>query len=56
MTDPIGARDTPWNTVLLVCGKCSRKMDGGYGAKGRDPLRSVLRAALKVAGRDAGCG
>jgi len=46
----IRVRPTPWKTVILLCGKCTRKMDGGYGSKGRDTLRTVLRDALRVTG------
>ncbi len=42
---------TPWREVVLVCGKCGKKLDGGFGKKRRDKLRSVLKMALKEAGR-----
>ena len=46
-----------WERALLVCGKCSRKLDGGFGAKGRAPLAKVLRRELGVAkGRKARVG
>ena len=45
-------RSTPWKTVILLCGKCSRKLDGkGYGEKGKESLRTVLRTELRVRGR-----
>ncbi|OJW25788.1 MAG: hypothetical protein BGO51_17450 [Rhodospirillales bacterium 69-11] len=44
------SRPTPWTTVLLLCGKCGRKMDGGYGPKGKETLRTALRAELKAGG------
>ena len=50
MPDLIRARPTPWKTVILLCGKCARKMNGGYGSKGKDTLRTVLRDALRVKG------
>lgn len=50
MPDPIESRPTPWNTVILVCGKCSRKLDGGYGPKGKATLRSALRDVLRERG------
>ena len=50
MTD-IERIDAPWQGTVLVCGKCSRKLAGGFGRKGRDKLKSVLRDALKAAGR-----
>jgi len=51
MTNGIQPRPTPWKTVLLVCGKCTQKMDGGYGPKGKDTLKSALRAALAERGQ-----
>ncbi|WP_085809719.1 hypothetical protein [Sphingomonas sp. TZW2008] len=33
-----------WRAALLVCGKCSKKMGGGFGDRGRDRLAAVLRA------------
>ena len=50
MADPIHSRLTPWNTVILVCGKCSRKLDGGYGPKGKTTLRAALKQELKDQG------
>lgn len=32
-----------WEAAFLVCGKCSRKVDGGFGKKGRAPLAKLLR-------------
>lgn len=43
-------RPTPWKTVILLCGKCARKMDGGYGPGKKDTLRNVLRTELKAQG------
>lgn len=50
MKRAIQSRPTPWKTVLLLCGKCARKMDGGYGPEKKDPLRAALRAELKARG------
>jgi predicted metal-binding protein len=50
VTKPILSRATPWKNVVLLCGKCARKLDGGYGPKRRDTLRSALRGALKETG------
>jgi ferredoxin len=33
-----------WHGALLVCGKCSKKLDGGFGAKRRSSLARALRA------------
>ena len=35
-----------WDGALLVCGKCSRKIEGGFGEKGRTPLAKALRRRL----------
>lgn len=32
-----------WSTAVLVCAKCSKKLDGGFGPKGRTPLAKALR-------------
>ena len=32
-----------WSSTLLVCKKCSKKLDGGFGPKGRTPLAKALR-------------
>ena len=32
-----------WQAALLVCGKCSRRMGGGFGAKGKTSLAKALR-------------
>ncbi len=47
-------RPTPWGTVILLCGKCARKMEGGYGKKKQHTLRSALRAELKATEFKAG--
>lgn len=32
--------------LIAVCGKCSRKLDGGFGDDGDRPLAKVLRRAV----------
>jgi predicted metal-binding protein len=32
-----------WSGALLVCAKCSKKVGGGFGPKGRDRLAKALR-------------
>ena len=51
MSDPILTRPTPWTRVILVCGKCSRKLDGGYGPKRKSSLRSALNDELRETGQ-----
>lgn len=40
-----------WQGAILVCGKCSKKLDGGFGKKGRSSLAKVLR---KIMGLEKG--
>ena len=42
---------TPWREIVLVCRKCTRRLDGGFGKKHRESLRSELKTALRTAGR-----
>jgi predicted metal-binding protein len=32
-----------WQAAILVCAKCTRKIGGGFGEKGRTPLIKALR-------------
>lgn len=40
MKDHVRAR---WSGAVLVCGKCSEKLDGGFGEKGRTSLAKALK-------------
>lgn len=44
-----------WDRTVLVCTKCSKKIDGGFGPKGKMPLLKALRAVLGK-GRKAKAG
>jgi hypothetical protein len=33
-----------WQAAILICAKCTRKVGGGFGEKGRTPLAKALRA------------
>lgn len=44
-----------WSGVVLVCGKCSRKIGGGFGPKGRTSLAKELRRRAGK-GRKASAG
>jgi hypothetical protein len=50
MPDLIRARPTPWETIILLCRKCARKMDGGYGTNGKETLGTALREAFREKG------
>ncbi|HQR90731.1 MAG TPA: (2Fe-2S) ferredoxin domain-containing protein [Caulobacter sp.] len=48
---------TDWSQVVLVCRKCSKKLDGGFGEDGDQSLRKALRrAAGGGKGRKASIG
>ena len=47
----ISATPAPWQQVALVCGKCSRKLRGGFGKKGKRDLVEVIKDAAKATGR-----
>ena len=42
---------TPFQNFALVCRKCSKKLDGGFGPGGDEKLAKALRQGLKAAGR-----
>lgn len=37
-----------WETAILVCAKCSKRLDGGFGKKGKQRLAKALKAYLGV--------
>ena len=39
---------TGWTDTLLICRKCSRKLDGGFGPDGKHTLRRALREGLRA--------
>lgn len=46
-----------WANAVLVCAKCSKKLDGGFGPKGKQPLGKALRKHLHLKkGRKAAAG
>lgn len=51
MSNEIRSRPMPWKAIVLLCGKCARKLDGGFGPKGHDSLRATLHTRLKETGR-----
>ena len=51
MDSLIETATAPWRDMVLVCGKCSRKLGGGFGKKGKHDLKEMLRDTLKEAGR-----
>ena len=50
-TDGIAAVPTTWQDVILVCGKCSKKLDGGFGPDGDHSLARALKHELRSMGR-----
>lgn len=46
-----------WSNAVLVCRKCSKKLDGGFGPDGDKPLAKALRKHLRLGkGRKARAG
>ncbi|RYD50156.1 MAG: (2Fe-2S) ferredoxin domain-containing protein [Sphingomonadales bacterium] len=46
-----------WQRTILVCAKCSKKLDGGFGPKGKQSLGKALRKHLGLKkGRKADAG
>lgn len=37
-----------WSNTILVCRKCSKKVGGGFGPKGKTALAKALRQELGV--------
>lgn len=44
-----------WDRTFLVCAKCSKKIDGGFGPNAKTPLLKILRTAFGK-GRKASVG
>ena len=40
---------TEWRDLILVCKKCSKKLDGGFGPDGDKTLKKALRKYLTPA-------
>lgn len=46
-----------WENAVLVCRKCSKRADGGFGSKGKTSLAKALKKFLGVKkGRKASIG
>lgn len=46
-----------WSNVVLICRKCSKKLDGGFGPGGSERLAKALRKHLSLKkGRKAAAG
>lgn len=39
---------TPATAIIAICGKCSKKLGGGFGAAGKCSLGKALTAALHL--------
>ncbi|HTG38849.1 (2Fe-2S) ferredoxin domain-containing protein [Sphingomonas sp.] len=37
-----------WDQAVLVCAKCSKRVGGGFGDKGKTPLAKALRRHLDL--------
>ena len=46
-----------WSDAVLICAKCSKRVGGGFGPKGKTPLAKALRKFLGLRkGRKAALG
>jgi microcompartment protein CcmK/EutM len=51
---PFKRARSDWTEVVLVCRKCSKKLDGGFGEDGDEKLAKVLRKSVKAKGGGKG--
>ena len=42
---------TGWDETFLICRKCNKKLSGGFGEDGDEPLKAALRTRLRETGR-----
>lgn len=42
---------THWRGTVVVCGKCSKRIGGGFGPKGKTPLHKALARAMNGGGK-----
>lgn len=47
----VTAVPTLWQDIVLVCRKCSKKLDGGFGPDGDDSLGQALKHHLRETGQ-----
>lgn len=47
---PFKRARSDWTEVVLVCRKCSKKLDGGFGEDGDQRLAKALRKGVKSSG------
>lgn len=48
MEPDIPSAVAPWQDLVLTCGKCTRKLKGGFGRKRRLSLRALLKDGLRA--------
>ncbi|CAN5232491.1 hypothetical protein BH10PSE3_BH10PSE3_27170 [soil metagenome] len=53
---PFKRARSDWTEVILVCRKCSKKLDGGFGEGGDQRLAKALRKSVDGKGRKARVG
>ena len=53
---PFKRARSDWTEVVLVCRKCSKKLDGGFGDDGDQKLAKALRKSFGGKGRKAKVG
>ena len=48
MARPIRSVATPATSLVAICGKCGKKLGGGFGPRGKQRLGKALRDALDL--------
>lgn len=48
MAKPIRSVATPATSLVAICGKCGKKLGGGFGPRGKQPLGKALRDTLHL--------
>lgn len=43
MSEAVKAHRSRWRESVLICRKCSKKLRGGFGKKGKQSLRGLLK-------------
>jgi predicted metal-binding protein len=51
---PFKRARSDWTEVVLVCRKCAKKLDGGFGEDGDETLAKALRKSVKASGGGKG--
>ena len=54
--DGVTTLPTKWRETLMICRKCGKRLQHGFGAQGEDSLRQALRGELRAIGQRGSVG